>query len=91
MLNKDLLVRKKKGRGGGGKIPILSTSTSTQIPDHKPNKNKNNKKKWHKQSNTVNELLAQGKLRKITKCSLTHFSFFIFLKTESFDNAILAF
>ena len=64
--------RDKKNREGGAKIVILSTSTSTQIPDHKTSKQQQQKDISEQHSK---QGIRQGKLRKITKCLLTRFSY----------------
>ena len=58
------------GRGGGGKIVILSTATSPKIPNHKTTPKKYGISKQHSK-----QAIRQGKLRKITKCLLTRFSY----------------
>ena len=66
--------KKNIGREGGGrgvgKIVILSTSTSTQIRNRKTSQKNDISKQHNKQA------IRQGKLRKITKCLLTRFSYF---------------
>ena len=76
VLKRELWVgtKKKIGReggreAGGVKIVILYTSTFTQIP-----KKINDISKQHSQ-----QAIRQGKLRKITKCSLTRFSYSVTL------------